>query len=490
MNSLLSTASDQLTLEFPNLFHGTEIVYQRYFEVFGLKIYWYGVLITVGIIIAYIYAMRRVTRDFGIVKDRAFDVVFAATIGGFLCARIYYCVFRTLDPNSPVKYNFITMFTTIRDGGIAIYGGIIGALVVGFIVCKIRKVKFLAMADLAMLGFLIGQTVGRWGNYINQEAYGDFCDPDWIFGMTGSQIAEEMGSDALVHPCFLYESTWCLLGFIFLHIYSKKLRTFDGEITLLYVAWYGFGRMFIEGLRTDSLYWGSFRVSQILAAISCAAALILFVVFKIVTKKKGTVLYVNSEESKALIEHDLEVERQRKADKEAKKAKKNGAAPSILGDDADNSEKPEETAENAPEGEEKSEETTAEETAKASSDSEAKTEEPAAEDSAKAASESEVKPEETAEDSVKAASGSEEKSEETAEVNVEASSDSKVKPEEPAEDSTKAAPDSEAKAEEPAEDSAKAVPDSEAKPEETAEDSAKTASDEDEKSENQDDKQE
>ncbi len=340
ISSFLSEASDQLTVEFPNIFHGMEIMYSRSFTVFGVNIYWYGILIALGVALAYIYAMRRVTRDFGIVKDRAFDVIFAAVIGGFLFARIYYCVFRTLDPNSGTKYNFITTFTTIRDGGIAIYGGIIGAVVIGLIFCRIRKVNFFAMADLASLGFLIGQCIGRWGNFINQEAYGDFCSPDWIFGMTGSRIAEEMGSSLPVHPCFLYESTWCLLGFIFLHIYSKKLRSFDGEIALLYVAWYGFGRMFIEGLRTDSLYWGSFRVSQVLAAISFAAAIILFVIFKIAAKKNGAVLYVNSAASKELIRQDLEAERLRKE-------KKNKKAPSILEDDTPVSDK-ESTEEAAP----------------------------------------------------------------------------------------------------------------------------------------------
>ena len=348
--TFLNLASDQMTVEFPNIFRGMEIVYQRSFSVFGLEIFWYGVLIAVGVVLAYIYAMCRVTKDFGIVKDRAFDVIFAAVIGGFLFARIYYCVFRTLDPNSTTKYTIITMFTTIRDGGIAIYGGIIGAVVIGFIFCRIRKVKFLAMADLASLGFLIGQTIGRWGNFINQEAYGDFCPEDWLFGMTGSRIASEMGSTAPVHPCFLYESTWCLLGFIFLHIYSKKLRSFDGETALLYVAWYGFGRMFIEGLRTDSLYLGQFRVSQALAVVSFTAAIIVFIVCKIITKKKGTILYVNSEASKELIEQDLEAERQRKA-------KKEGIAPSILGEDT---EKPENSAtdntEEAASTEEKTEE--------------------------------------------------------------------------------------------------------------------------------------
>ena len=403
ISNCLSLVSEQMTVEFPNIFRGMEILYHRSFSVFGLEIFWYGVLIAVGVVLAYIYAMHRVTKDFGIVKDRAFDVIFAAIIGGFLFARIYYCVFRTLDPNSPAKYNIITMFTTIRDGGIAIYGGVIGAVVIGFIFCRIRKVHFRAMADLASLGFLIGQTIGRWGNFINQEAYGDFCPKDWLFGMTGSRIASEMGSTAPVHPCFLYESVWCLLGFIFLHIYSKKLRSFDGEISLLYIAWYGFGRMFIEGLRTDSLYWGQFRVSQALAAVSCTAAVITFIICKITAKKKGTILYVNSDASKELIEHDLETERQRKA-------KKDGIAPSILEED---SQKPEEAAlteekpeEGAPTEEKPEEAAPTEEKPKEDAPTEEKPEEAATEEKPKEDAPAEEKPEETA--------STEEKTEETA----------------------------------------------------------------------------
>ncbi len=329
MNALMTASAEALenmTVKFPNLFGGTEITYKRGFNLFGVNIYWYGVLIAIGVVLAYFYAMHRATKDFGLVKDRVFDVAFVTIIGAFLCARIYYCVFVTLDPNNPTKYNFVTMFTTIRDGGIAIYGGIIGAVLIGALMCKLRKVRFLAMADLASLGFLIGQTIGRWGNFINQEAHGSECSSDWLFAMGGTRISEEMGAGTLVHPCFLYESVWCLLGFIFLHIYSKKLRSFDGELALLYVAWYGFGRFFIEQLRTDSLYWGPFKVSQWVGAVSFTAAIICFVIAKIKTKKSGKPLYVNTDASKHLIESDLKAERERKA----KKYKK---ADSILGDD-------------------------------------------------------------------------------------------------------------------------------------------------------------
>lgn len=334
MTSLLFAAQDtlmEMEVEFPNLFGGAAVNYYRGFRLFGINIYWYGVLITIGVILAYLYAMRRAPRDFGLVRDRVFDVVFAALIGGFVCARIYFCVFTELK--HPGTYTFLTVFTKIRDGGLAIYGGIIGAGLVGLLFCKIRKVNFFAMADLASLGFLIGQTIGRWGNFINQEAYGGICSPDWLFGMNGSKIGTEVEAGALVHPCFLYESAWCLLGFVLLHLYSKKLRTFDGEIALLYVSWYGLGRFFIEGLRTDSLYIGTLRVSQLVAAVSFAVGMILFITFKLITAKKGIPLYVNTDASKELIELD------RAADEERKRKKRGeNSAPSILGDFADDEE--------------------------------------------------------------------------------------------------------------------------------------------------------
>lgn len=365
MTALLQTASSvmrEIEVEFPNLFGGLAINYYRGFMLFGkVPIYWYGVIITLGVVLAYFYAMHR-TKDFGLNKDRVFDVVFAALIGGFLGARIYYCVFTTLDPNSGVKYDFVTMFTTIRDGGLAIYGGIIGGFLVGFIACKIRKVNFFAMTDIAALGFLIGQTLGRWGNFVNQEAYGAVCPSDWIFGMTGDIISKEIEAGQLVHPCFLYESAWCLIGFVLLHFYSKKLRTFDGEIALLYIAWYGLGRFFIEGLRTDSLMAGSFRVSQLLAAVSFAAATILFIVFKIVTEKKQIPLYVNTEACQNQLREDKAKEDALK-EKAAKRKAEKQIAPSILADDdepeesedeAEDSDKSEDAADNSDENDSKS----------------------------------------------------------------------------------------------------------------------------------------
>ena len=329
-----TTVTQEIEVEFPNLFGGLAINYYRGFTLFGIPIYWYGVLITIGVVLAYLYAMHR-TKDLGLSRDRVFDVVFSALIGGFLGARIYYCVFTTLDPNSGMNYDLVTTFTGIRDGGLAIYGGIIGGFLVGFVACKIRKVKFFTMCDLASFGFLIGQTIGRWGNFVNQEAYGAVADPDWLFGMTGTIISQNVEAGAIVHPCFLYESVWCLLGFIGLHFYSKKLRTFDGEIFLLYIAWYGLGRAFIEGLRTDSLMIGEYRASQLLAAASFVVAAALFIVFKIITEKKQIPLYVNTEECRKLLEKDRLEAEELKAKKAAKKAAREGVAPSIIDESAE-----------------------------------------------------------------------------------------------------------------------------------------------------------
>lgn len=325
LNLIASAVTEEIELQFPNLFDGLTITYFRGFEIFGVPIYWYGVLIALGVMLAYFYAYFH-RKQYGIDGERMFDVVFVALIGGFFGARLYYCIFAG-------GYDFITFFTDIRNGGLAIYGGIIGALLVGFIMCKIRKVKVLPMFDIASMGFLIGQCIGRWGNFVNQEAFGAVADPDYLFGMTGTIISGKVEPETLVHPCFIYESLWCLLGFILLHFYSKKLRTFDGEMFLLYCTWYGLGRFFIEGLRTDSLYLGNtdIRVSQLVAATAFIAGLALFITFKIITEKKKIPLWANSE-AWAAQQEQYKAEAEAKA---AKKAKKEGVAQSILADETE-----------------------------------------------------------------------------------------------------------------------------------------------------------
>lgn len=247
----------------------------------GWSVYWYGIIIALGFMLAVIYGYRR-SKDFGIDVDRLLDVVLVATPCAILGARAYYVIF---DPNGSVE-SVAEFFGFGGSGisGLAIYGGIIGAVIGGVVMAYIRKVKIFDLLDLASIGFLIGQGIGRWGNFINQEAYGSFTGSDW-WGMTSEKIVREMG-EGLVHPCFLYESVWCLLGAFLLHRASRN-RHFSGEIALMYCAWYGFGRAFIELLRTDSLMIGNMKVSFLLSLLICVAAIIILVVSR--NKRKARV---------------------------------------------------------------------------------------------------------------------------------------------------------------------------------------------------------
>ena len=241
------------------------------FEVFGFSIYWYGVIIAAGFLLAVLYCMHR-CGEFGLNSDNVLDTLIVGTPLAIIGARLYYVVFYFDLYND----NLWEIFA-IRDGGLAIYGGIIGAIIGLLIVSRWRRFSALAMLDLGCFGMLIGQFVGRWGNFINREAYGAETEIFCRMGLTDPVT----GNTIYVHPTFLYESLWNFLGFVLLHIFSKKFeRRFDGQFFLMYVAWYGFGRMLIEGLRTDSLYipGTAIRVSQLLGALSCAAAVIAFVI--------------------------------------------------------------------------------------------------------------------------------------------------------------------------------------------------------------------
>ena len=192
------------------------------------------------------------------------DVLIYSTIFGILGARLYYCIFEwDRYKDNPIEILYIW------NGGLAIYGGIIGGIIAAFIVCRVRKMNFWNLMDIASMSLLIGQGIGRWGNFINQEAYGAFTGSSF-WGMQSEKTVSEMG-EGLVHPCFLYESIWCIAGFFILNHFSKK-RRFSGEISLMYCVWYGFGRGFIELLRTDSLMIGNLKVSCLLSFLICIAA--------------------------------------------------------------------------------------------------------------------------------------------------------------------------------------------------------------------------
>ena len=248
----------------------------------GWDIYWYGIIIALGFMLAIIYGMKNAER-FGVNTDKMLDVIIVTTPVSILCARTYYVIF------DGIKCESIGDFFGFGSGsgfsGIAIYGAVIGAFACGAIMCRVKKIKIFDMFDLAATAFLIGQGIGRWGNFMNQEAYGTFTGSSW-WGMTSNRIASEMGSSDLVHPCFLYESLWCIAGFFVLNYFSKK-RKFSGQITLLYCVWYGFERSIVENLRTDSLMLGNIRVSVLVSVLIClSASITLAVIFK---KQKVTV---------------------------------------------------------------------------------------------------------------------------------------------------------------------------------------------------------
>lgn len=243
------------------------------FSIGDYVVKWYGVIIAVGFLLAFLYTMRSCKR-FRMDEDKFIDAVIIGIVGGIIGARLYYVLF---DASGQFVENPISVLY-IWEGGLGIYGGVIGGLLCGALVAKLHKISVPAVLDMASLGFLIGQCIGRWGNFVNQEAFGGETSLPW--GMVSEQTQRVVSGP--VHPCFLYESLWCLLGFILLHIFSRRLRRYDGQVFLLYVVWYGVGRFFIEGLRTDSLLtpFLPIRVSQLVAAVSVAAAVVLLIVFR------------------------------------------------------------------------------------------------------------------------------------------------------------------------------------------------------------------
>lgn len=294
------------TVTFPGL--GIEFALNSVaFTVVGRPIYWYGIIIAAGFLLAVLFCTRQ-AKHFGIKSDDLLDMLLFAVPLCVVGARAYYVLFyldlyRRADGSLDVAEMF-----RIRDGGLAIYGGILVAVVVLLVFCKVRKVSFLAFADLGVFGLFIGQCIGRWGNFVNVEAYGSVTDLPWRMG--GETIANELlAQGALesqlayqsflegtlgVHPTFLYESLWNLLGFALIFVIFKQGRKFDGQTFLTYVFWYGLGRAFIEGLRTDSLYFfgTGLRVSQVLAAVTCVAAAAAYVYLK--KRRVGTPLYVQA----------------------------------------------------------------------------------------------------------------------------------------------------------------------------------------------------
>lgn len=269
------------TVTFPGL--GLSFELNRVaFSFFGVPIYWYGVIIAGGFLLAVAFAYRKAPQ-FGIVPDTLIDMLLFAVPLAILGARLYYIVFYLDNFRVDGKLSLAEM-VDIRDGGLAIYGGVIAAAITVVVFCKVRKFKVGAYLDVGAFGLLIGQAIGRWGNFMNVEAFGGETNLPWRMGVTTWSAAAQTYVYQEVHPTFLYESLWNVVGLILLLVVAKKWRKFDGQIFLSYVAWYGLGRTWIEGLRADSLYFfglelfgAPIRTSQVLAAVSAAVAIGLLI---------------------------------------------------------------------------------------------------------------------------------------------------------------------------------------------------------------------
>ncbi len=267
------------------------------FKIGGFEVYWYGIIIGLGLLLAMVYAFPKM-KKLGVDDDKFIDVVLVSIIAGVIGARLYYVIF-----SNPSQYQTLADVFDFRDGGLGFYGAVIFGFAAAYIMCRIKKVKILPSLDVASIGFLIGQGLGRWGNFFNQECFGTNTDLPW--GMTSKTVQSYLISNLSkieahgmivdpylpVHPTFLYESLWLLLGFVVLAIYLKN-RKFDGEITLMYLAWNGIGRAVIEGLRTDSLYIGSVRVSQLLAIVGAVLSIAAIVFIRVKQKKSGDENYL------------------------------------------------------------------------------------------------------------------------------------------------------------------------------------------------------
>ncbi len=244
------------------------------FSIGNFSVYWYGIIIAVGFVLAVLYCMR-IAKSHKVDPDKLSNCVIVGLITAMIGARAYYVAFMWDHfKNAP-----LTVFN-IHEGGLAIYGGLIGALLGGLITAKVQKMKLLPVLDVAVMGFLIGQGIGRWGNFTNQEAFGTQTELPW------RMVSENTGMIG-VHPCFLYESLWCLLGFVIFHFVFRKIRRYEGEIFYLYLVWYGFERTLVEGLRTDSLMlpFANIRVSQILSCVIFVAGVMLLI-FNAFTHKR------------------------------------------------------------------------------------------------------------------------------------------------------------------------------------------------------------
>ena len=322
-------------ISFPGLGIDEFSVNEVAFSIFGRDIAWYALIITTGIILAVAYIFLRL-REKGLVFDDLIDVTFFTVIPGMICARLYYVLFYELE--NPGTYKSFLDVIAIWNGGIAIYGGIIGGALGAFLTLRIKKMRVTQFFDALGPGVMLAQSIGRWGNFFNSEAYGSQTTLPWRMGVI------EGGEMIYVHPTFLYESLFNLLGFILINIFYKK-KKYDGQIILIYFTWYGFGRMLIEGLRTDSLYIGSsgIRVSQLVAFICFVLGLSALIFFGIKYKKRHVARTIYCKGSKRYVPLEPQTEPAEPENAEPESTPENNAENGENGKNGENGE----NAENA-----------------------------------------------------------------------------------------------------------------------------------------------
>ncbi|MBS4535421.1 prolipoprotein diacylglyceryl transferase [Clostridium sp. D2Q-14] len=232
------------------------------FEIFGISVRWYGIFIAIGMVLGTLLAIRESRRiDFD--EDELINLLLFAIPIAIIGARLYYVIFQW-----EYYQGDILKIINIREGGLAIHGGIIGSVFTAIVYCKIRNINFWTIGDITAPSIILGQAIGRWGNFINQEAYGRETDLPWGISVDGVNV----------HPTFLYESLWNILMFVFLLWYRKNKKKIEGEVFLLYLSLYSLGRFFIEGLRTDSLMLGDIRVAQLISIVLIIFTMIIFFV--------------------------------------------------------------------------------------------------------------------------------------------------------------------------------------------------------------------
>ena len=239
------------------------------FTIFGIDVMWYGILMATGMILGTLIAIKEAKRV-GIKEDYILDLAIIAIPAGLLCARLYYVLF-----NWGYYSNNPSQILNFRGGGMAIHGALIGGVLAGYIFSRYKKLDFFKLADTVMLGMPLAQSIGRWGNFINQEAHGGPTNLPWGIMVNGVKV----------HPTFLYESIWDFGIFVFLWIFRKK-KSYEGQVIVLYAILYSLGRFFIEGLRTDSLMIGPFRMAQVISLVGIIGGIVVHMYLSNKNKKK------------------------------------------------------------------------------------------------------------------------------------------------------------------------------------------------------------